>query len=128
MIKTKYVKDKRVFPSEGKLYVKSLPNNTKLTVTTLEDRLLEKMSVGICGFKGSRKSTPFAATHALNKLLQILHSKGMKNIIVYLKGMYNGRNGTLQGLAATNLVNVIKIVDTTSIPHNGARRPARRRT
>ena len=124
----KYTKDKRVFPTEGKLYVLSLPNNTKLTVTTVDDRVLEKLSVGMCGFKGSRKSTPFAATNALNKLLSILNAKGMKNLTCVLTGMHSGRNGVLQGLAVNNLVTITKVVDKTSIPHNGARRPTRRRT
>lgn len=130
MIKTQRIKkDKTVFPEFGKLFILTLPNNTKLTITDLNDRVLKKFSVGMCGFKGSRKSTPLAATNTTSKLLSYIYSRGMKNLTCVFRGMYNGRNGVLQAITNSTIeINIIKIIDLTSIAHNGARRPIRRRT
>jgi small subunit ribosomal protein S11 len=113
--------------AEGRLYVKSTFNNTLVSVTDLKGKVLNWSSAGNCGFKGSRKSTPFAATTAIEKALEEAKKHGLKKLEVYLKGPGVGRDATLRFLRSKRDFDVDKIVDITPIPHNGPRPPKQRR-
>jgi small subunit ribosomal protein S11 len=120
---------KKVFKNiaEGRLYVKSTFNNTLVSITDTKGKVLTWSSAGNCGFKGSRKSTPFAATTALEKALEEAKKHGIKKLEVYLKGPGVGRDATLRFLRTKRDFDVDKIADVTPIPHNGPRPPKQRR-
>lgn len=110
----------------GVAYIKSTFNNTIVTITDKKGNALSWASAGQVGFKGSRKSTPFAAQVAAEKAAKDAMEHGMKNIEVMVKGPGAGREAAIRSLQAAGLeVSVIK--DITPIPHNGCRPPKRRR-
>lgn len=113
--------------AEAKLYVKSSFNNTIVTITDSHGKTIAWSSAGNCGFKGSRKSTPFAATTAIEKALEKSKKYGVKRLEVYLKGPGVGRDATLRYLRTKRDFDVEKISDVTPIPHNGPRPPKKRR-
>ncbi len=123
------VAKKKVFKNiaEGRLYVQSTFNNTLVTVTDSNGKVLTWSSAGNCGFKGSRKSTPYAATTAIEKALEEAKKHGIKKIEVYLKGPGVGRDAALRYLRSKRDFDVDKIADITPIPHNGPRPPKQRR-
>ena len=123
------VAKKKVFKNiaEGRLYVQSTFNNTLVTVTDPNGKVLTWSSAGNCGFKGSRKSTPYAATTAIEKALEEAKKHGIKKIEVYLKGPGVGRDAALRYLRSKRDFDVDKIADITPIPHNGPRPPKQRR-
>jgi len=125
----KTVVKKKVYQNiaEGRLYVQSTFNNTLVSVTDSKGKVLAWSSAGNCGFKGSRKSTPFAATTALEKTLEEAKKHGIKKLEVYLKGPGVGRDATLRYLRTKRDFDVDKIADVTPIPHNGPRPPKQRR-
>lgn len=126
--KTPVVKKKIIINvAEGRLYVKSTFNNTLVTVTDNKGNVLAWSSAGNCGFKGARKSTPFAATTAIEKALDSAKKYGIKKLAVYLKGPGVGRDATLRFLRTKRDFEVDMISDITPIPHNGPRPPKRRR-
>jgi small subunit ribosomal protein S11 len=101
-------------------------NNTIVTITDVSGNVVAWSSAGVKGFKGSRKSTPFAAQLAAEDAAHKAMEHGMKSINVYIKGPGSGRESALRALAATGLkINLIR--DLTPIPHNGCRPPKRRR-
>lgn len=120
---------KKIFKNvvEGRLYVQSSFNNTIVSVTDDKGKVLTWSSAGHCGFKGSRKSTPFAATTAIEKALNASKNYGIKKLEVYLKGPGVGRDATLRFLRAKRDFDIEKISDITPIPHNGPRPPKQRR-
>ncbi|MCW1949078.1 MAG: 30S ribosomal protein S11 [Candidatus Shapirobacteria bacterium] len=120
---------KKVFKNiaEGRLYVQSTFNNTIVSVTDTKGKVLTWSSAGNCGFKGSRKSTPYAATTAIEKALEEAKKHGVKKLEVYLKGPGVGRDATLRFLRTKRDFDVDKIADITPIPHNGPRPPKQRR-
>ena len=120
---------KKVFKNiaEGRLYVQSTFNNTLVSVTDTNGKVLTWSSAGNCGFKGSRKSTPYAATTAIEKALEEAKKHGIKKIEVYLKGPGVGRDAALRYLRSKRDFDVDKIADITPIPHNGPRPPKQRR-
>jgi small subunit ribosomal protein S11 len=124
--KTVRRKDKKVVPS-GKAFIQATFNNTIVTLTDPQGNVLASSSSGANGFKGSRKSTPYAsqlaATAAAKKAMDIA---GLKQIEVYVKGPGSGREAAVRALQAAGL-HVISIRDVTPIPHNGCRPPKRRR-
>jgi small subunit ribosomal protein S11 len=126
---TKTIIKKKTFKNiaEGRLYVQATFNNTIVTITDLQGKVLNWSSAGNCGFKGSRKSTPFAATTAIEKALEEAKKHGIKKLEVYLKGPGVGRDAALRFLRSKRDFDVDKIVDTTPIPHNGPRPPKQRR-
>ncbi|MFA5750209.1 MAG: 30S ribosomal protein S11 [Candidatus Shapirobacteria bacterium] len=128
-IKNKTTTKKKVFKNiaEGRLYVKSTFNNTLVSVTDTKGKVLTWSTAGKCGFKGSRKSTPFAATTAIEKALDEAKKHGIKKLEVYLKGPGVGRDATLRFLRTKRDFDVDKIADVTPIPHNGPRPPKQRR-
>ena len=127
--KVKVSPKKKVIKSiaEGRMYVKSTFNNTIVTVTDQKGNSLSWSSSGQSGFKGSRKSTPFAATTAIEKALDAAKPYGIKKLEVYLKGPGVGRDATLRFLRAKREYDVELISDITPIPHNGPRPPKARR-
>ncbi len=110
----------------GIAYIKSSFNNTIVTITDPKGNTISWASAGQVGFKGSRKSTPFAAQMAAEKAAKDAMEHGMKSIEVMVKGPGAGREAAIRSLQAAGLeVSVIK--DITPIPHNGCRPPKRRR-
>jgi small subunit ribosomal protein S11 len=113
--------------AEGRLYVKSSFNNTIVSITDGKGNTLAWSSSGQCGFKGARKSTPFAATTAIERTLESAKKYGIKKLEVYLKGPGVGRDATLRFLRSKRDFDVEMISDITPIPHNGPRPPKARR-
>ena len=111
---------------QGAAHIKSTFNNTMVTITDIKGNAISWASAGMVGFKGSRKSTPFAAQMAAEKAAREAMEHGMKEVEVTVKGPGAGREAAIRSLQAAGLeVNVIK--DVTPIPHNGCRPPKRRR-
>ena len=118
-------KERKNIPS-GIVHIQSTFNNTIVTITDPGGNVIAWASAGTQGFKGSRKSTPFAAQLAAEDAAKKAMEHGMKNVDVYLKGPGAGREAALRALQAAGLkVQLIK--DVTPIPHNGCRPPKRRR-
>jgi len=118
-------REKKNIPS-GIVYIQSTFNNTIITITDPGGNVVAWSSPGVHGFKGSRKSTPFAAQLAAEDAAKKAMEHGMKNVEVYVKGPGAGRESALRSLQATGF-NILTIKDTTPIPHNGCRPPKRRR-
>lgn len=110
----------------GQAHISSSFNNTMVTLTDLQGNVLSWASAGQLGFRGSRKSTPFAAQQAAEEAAKKAMEHGLKSVEVFVKGPGSGREAAIRSLQATGLeVNMIK--DVTPIPHNGCRPPKRRR-
>lgn len=110
----------------GVAHIKSTFNNTLITISDLKGNTISWASAGGVGFKGSRKSTPFAAQLAAEQAAKAAMEHGLKEVEVYVKGPGAGREAAIRSLQAAGLeVNLIK--DVTPIPHNGCRPPKRRR-
>lgn len=110
----------------GVAHIRSTFNNTIVTITDAKGNAISWASAGELGFKGSRKSTPFAAQMAAEQAAKAAMEHGMKQIEVFVKGPGAGREAAIRSLQAAGLeVNLIK--DVTPIPHNGCRPPKRRR-
>ncbi len=111
---------------QGVAHVQATFNNTIVTITDSQGNVVTWSSAGSVGFKGSRKSTPFAAQTAANNVAQKAMAHGMKEVKVYVKGPGAGREAAIRALQAAGL-EVTAIKDVTPIPHNGCRPPKRRR-
>jgi small subunit ribosomal protein S11 len=107
-------------------YIHSTFNNTVVTITDAEGKVIIWKSGGTSGFKGTKKGTPFAAQIAAEQAAQVAIENGMKQIEVKIKGPGSGREASIRSIQATGL-EVTKIVDITPVPHNGARPPKKRR-
>ena len=125
MAKTVKKNKKKVDP-EGIAFVKASFNNTLITLTDKFGNAIAWASAGGLGFKGSRKSTPFAATQAATKAAEDAMAMGLTSIEVRVKGPGGGREAAVRALRAAGL-NVTTIMDVTPIPHNGCRPPKKRR-
>ena len=110
----------------GAAHIRSSFNNTMVTITDLNGNALSWASSGGMGFRGSRKSTPFAAQVAAETAAKAAMEHGLKTVEVYVKGPGAGREAAIRALQAGGL-EVILIKDVTPIPHNGCRPPKRRR-
>ena len=110
----------------GIAHIQSTFNNTIVTITDPVGNVVAWSSAGTQGFKGSRKSTPFAAQLAAADAAKKAMEHGMRNVEVYVKGPGAGREAALRALQAAGF-NVVLIKDVTPIPHNGCRPPKRRR-
>jgi small subunit ribosomal protein S11 len=110
----------------GVAHIRSTFNNTIVTITDASGNALSWASAGSQGFKGSRKSTPFAAQVAAEVAAKKAMEHGVQNIEVYVKGPGSGREAALRALQAAGF-NITVIKDVTPIPHNGCRPPKRRR-
>lgn len=118
-------KEKKNIPN-GVVHIQSTFNNTIITITDSVGNVVAWSSSGVQGFKGSRKSTPFAAQLAAEDAAKKAMEQGMKTVEVYVKGPGAGRESALRSLQAAGF-NVVMIKDVTPIPHNGCRPPKRRR-
>jgi small subunit ribosomal protein S11 len=112
--------------SHGVAHIKSSFNNTIITITDQEGNVLSWASAGNVGFKGSRKSTPFAAQMAAEKAARGAMDHGVRKVDVQVKGPGSGRETAIRSLQATG-IEVTGIKDVTPVPHNGCRPPTRRR-
>jgi len=110
----------------GVVHIQSSFNNTIVTITDAVGNTLSSVSAGVVGFKGSRKSTPFAAQQTAGEAARRAQEHGLKSVDVLVKGPGAGRESALRALQATGL-RVTRIKDVTPIPHNGCRPPKRRR-
>ena len=111
---------------KGQVHISSSFNNTMVTCTDTAGNAISWASAGGCGFRGSRKSTPFAAQMAAEQAAKASMEHGMRVVEVYVKGPGAGRESAIRSLQAAGLeINMIK--DVTPIPHNGCRPPKRRR-
>ena len=119
-------KTKRVIEAEGVAHVNATFNNTTITITDAHGNAVSWGSAGKAGFKGSKKSTPFAATVAAEQCAREAMTAGVRRVHVQVQGPGSGRESAIQALAAAGLV-VKSIKDVTPIPHNGCRPPKRRR-
>ena len=124
----KVVKKRRVRKNieKGAVHISATFNNTIVTVTDVAGNAISWASAGELGFKGSRKSTPFAAQSAAEKAARAAMEHGLKSVEVYVKGPGSGRESAIRALEAVGL-QVTMIKDVTPIPHNGCRPPKRRR-
>lgn len=116
---TKNKKTTRVV-TEGRMYVKATFNNTLVTFTDTKGGVIAWASTGTTGFKGTRKSTPFAATTTIEEAVRKARERGVNTVEVYIKGPGPGRDSALRVLRGSGL-NVSMIADVTPIPHNGCR-------
>ncbi len=110
----------------GAAHISSTFNNTIVTLTDLQGNTIAWASAGELGFKGSRKSTPFAAQMAAEHAAKIAMDHGLRTVEVYVRGPGSGREAAIRSLAAAGL-QITLIKDVTPIPHNGCRPPKRRR-
>ena len=111
---------------KGAAHIRATFNNTIITISDVNGNAVAWASAGELGFKGSRKSTPFAAQSAAETAAKIAMDHGMKTVEVYVKGPGAGRESAIRALAAVGL-EITMIKDVTPIPHNGCRPPKRRR-
>jgi small subunit ribosomal protein S11 len=123
--KTSKKKEKKNI-TDGIAHIQSTFNNTIITITDLTGNVISWSSAGLQGFKGSRKSTPFAAQMAAEDAVRKAKEQGMRKVQVYIKGPGAGRESALRSLQLAGLT-ITVIRDVTPVPHNGCRPPKRRR-
>lgn len=111
---------------KGAVHIRSSFNNTMVTITDMQGNALSWASAGEMGFRGSRKSTPFAAQTAAETAAKAAQEFGLKSVEVFVKGPGAGREAAIRALQAAGL-EVTMIKDVTPVPHNGCRPPKRRR-
>ncbi len=111
----------------GVVHIKSSFNNTIVSITDMSGNVISWASSGGVGFKGSRKSTPFAAQMAAEKAARAAMEHGLKRVEVQVKGPGSGRDTAVRSIQNTG-IEVTSIKDVTPVPHNGCRQPKRRRT
>ena len=126
MAQAKKKKEKRIV-EQGRVYIKATFNNTIVTITDNQGNVIGWSSTGAHGFKGSRKSTPFAARVAADDALKTAVESGMKSVDVFVKGPGSGRESALRAISAIEDMRITSINDITPVPHNGCRPPKQRR-
>ncbi len=124
--KSRSKKKARVSDSNGVAHIKATFNNTIISITDNKGQVLSWASAGRAGFKGSKKSTPFAAQQAAAAAAKEAMDMGLRKVEVWVKGPGSGREAAIRSLSAAGL-EVTMIRDVTPIPHNGCRPPKRRR-
>ena len=123
---TRGKKRERKFIENGQAHIRSTFNNTIVTVTDMAGNAISWASAGELGFKGSRKSTPFAAQTASEAAAKAAMDHGLKTVEVYVRGPGSGRESAIRALETVGL-QITLIKDVTPVPHNGCRPPKRRR-
>lgn len=118
-IKTKKKKVKTKV-SRGRIYINSTYNNTIISVTDIGGNVLFWSSAGRIGFKGSKKSTPYAGQKTMESILSALKDRGMNEVDIFIKGIGSGRESAIRALQGSGLT-VLSIKDRTPIPHGGVR-------
>ena len=113
--------------ARGVVYVAATFNNTVITVTDEMGNVLAWSSAGSLGFKGSKKSTPFAATEAVTDAMQKAMEHGIKEVGIKVQGPGSGRDTAVKAIGATEGIRVAWLKDITPLPHNGCRPPKQRR-
>ena len=111
---------------KGQCHIHASFNNTLITFTDEQGNAISASSAGALGFRGSRKSTPFAAQQACEKAAQVAKEHGLRSVEVFVKGPGSGRESTIRALETVGIA-VTAIIDVSPIPHNGCRPPKRRR-
>ena len=127
MAKKPVKKAKKKFVEEGKAFVQASYNNTIVTLTEDSGDVLSWSSSGSNGFKGARKSTPYAAQVSAENAAEKAKVFGLKRVHVFVKGVGSGRVQAVRGLASSGL-DILSITDKTPVPHNGCRKKKTRRT
>lgn len=112
--------------SHGRAYIQATFNNTIVSITDQNGDVLGWSSAGGAGFKGPKKSTPYAAGMVVKNLVESIKEFGVKDVNVFVKGIGGGREGAIRALNI-NGINVLSVKDVTPIPHNGCRPKKRRR-
>ncbi len=113
--------------ARGVVYVAATFNNTVITITDEMGNVLAWSSAGSLGFKGSKKSTPFAATEAVTDAMQKAMEHGIKEVGIKVQGPGSGRDTAVKAIGATEGIRVAWLKDITPLPHNGCRPPKQRR-
>jgi len=124
--RTRVTKKREKVEANGVAHIKVTFNNTNITLTDIYGNVISWATAGRCGFKGSRKSTPFAAQVAAEKAAKEAMDLGLQRVEVMVKGPGSGREAAVRSLQAAGL-EITAIKDVTPIPHNGCRPPKRRR-
>lgn len=125
--KKRKIKKQPKLVENGRVYITATFNNTLVTITDEKGNTLSWGSAGSVGYKGTRKSTPFAATTAVTQVVKkVMNDYGLKNAEVYIKGPGAGRDASLRALKSAG-ISISMIADVTPIPHNGVRPKKRRR-
>ncbi len=119
-------RSKKIVEADGVAHIKATFNNTMITITDNAGNAIVWASAGKAGFKGSKKSTPFAATVAGEQAGREAVSLGVKRVDVRVQGPGSGRESAIQALASAGLM-IKSILDVTPLPHNGCRPPKKRR-
>jgi small subunit ribosomal protein S11 len=119
-------RSKKLVESEGVVHISATFNNTLVTITDMRGNAIAWGTAGKAGFKGSKKSTPFAATVAAEQVGREAMNLGVRRVHVLVQGPGSGRESAIQALASVGL-KVVSIKDCTPIPHNGCRPPKKRR-
>ena len=122
----KEIKTSKQIVKEGRIYISSTYNNTKMTLTDTAGRVLAWSSAGSIGFKGTKKATPFAASKVAESMSFAAQKLGIQKAAVFVKGIGSGRESAIRSLAAKGL-NIFYIRDVTPVPHNGCRPKKARR-
>lgn len=125
-VKKKKSGQKRANVAAGNAYIQASYNNTIITITDLEGKVLAWSSAGSSGFKGTRKSTPYAAQVAAENAANKAKTFGVEKVDIFVKGIGSGREQSIRGLHNAGL-KIEKIADKTGIPHNGCRAKKARR-
>ncbi|MEK7540242.1 MAG: 30S ribosomal protein S11 [Patescibacteria group bacterium] len=125
-VAAKKKKRKKKQVSKGRVYVQATYNNTIVTFTDSHGNALAQSSAGACGFKGPKKSTPYAAGVIVKTVAEKVRDMGLKEVEVFIKGIGSGREGAVRALNAQGF-NMTTIRDITPIPHNGPRAKKPRR-
>lgn len=123
---TKRIKKSKIKVTRGKIYIQSSYNNTIVTVTDVAGNVIGWGSAGRTGFKGSKKSTPYAAQRTMEDTLMRLKDSGLKEVDVFLKGIGTGRESAIRALQGSGF-DILTIQDQTPIPHGGVRPKKARR-
>jgi len=128
MAKAKKQQKKRVVQvgAEGKAFIKASFNNIIITLTNLDGQTISWSSAGKCGFRGSKKNTPYAAQIAAQDCAKVAYDAGLRRVEVFVKGPGSGRESAIRTLHNSG-IQVTTIRDVTPLPHNGCRPPKRRR-
>jgi small subunit ribosomal protein S11 len=113
-------KGAKVKVTKGKVYVQSTYNNTIVTITDIAGNVISWGSAGLVGFKGSKKSTPYAAQKTMEDTIQRVKDRGLQEVDVLVKGIGSGRESAVRALQSSGLT-VLSIQDQTPIPHGGVR-------
>lgn len=124
--KTAVKRVKKKAPADGIVHVRATFNNTIVNISDREGNVISWSTPGMTGFKGSRKSTPYAAQIAAEGAAKVAFDAGVRKVEVHIRGAGNGREGAVRAVSAVG-IKVTAIKDFTAIPHNGCRPPKKRR-